>query len=331
MSKVLVTGSTGFIGNHVARMALEKGDDIRVMVMPGEDVSPLKGMDVEIFEGNLLDEASLKRVVKGVDKIYHLAALYAVWTKDPDLHYKINVSGTRSLMKAALAENVEKVVYTSSIAAIGSTEDGSLATEETDFNSWLWASDYIMSKYISHQMIRGLIADGLPATMVMPGLPIGPGDRAPTPTGTLILSTLSGRMKYYWQGGTCAVDVRDVAAGHILAMEKGRIGESYILGNKEANMPTEKLIKLIADIAGIEGAATKELSPKMMIRSAHVMELWSKITGKAPATTVKNSIFTLQDFYVDPTKAIEELGLPQTPIEVAIRDSVQWFRDNGYA
>lgn len=330
MSKVLITGGTGFIGNHVTRLALEQGDDVRVMVMPGEDLSPLDGMDIEIIEGNLLDEESLKRALKGVNKMYHLAALYAIWTKDPDLHYKVNVSGTRSLMKAALKENLEKIVYTSSIAALGCAEDGGLSTEETDFNSWAWASEYIMSKYISHQMVRGLIADGLPATMVMPGLPLGPGDRAPTPTGTLILNTLGGKMKYFWGGGTCAIDVRDVAAGHILAMEKGRVGESYILANKDANMPTEKLIKIIADIAGIDGAATKELSPKTMIRMARIMEMWSKITGKAPPTTVKNSIFTLQQFYVDPTKAIEELGLPQTPIDVSIRDSVRWFRDHGY-
>ncbi len=330
MSKILITGATGFIGNHVTRLALEKGDDIRVMVMPGEDRSPLDGMDVEFVEGNLLDAASLQKVVQGVDKIYHLAALFAVWTKDPDLHYKINVEGTRSLMKAAMAENVEKVVYTSSIAAIGCPGNGDYSSEETEFNSWPWASEYIMSKYISHQMVKGLVADGLPATMVMPGLPFGPGDRAPTPTGTMILRTMSGDMKNFWEGGACPVDVRDVAAGHVLAMEKGRVGQSYILGNKEANMPTKELVRLIGKLAGVEGAGTKEVSGKMMLRVARAMEIWASISGKAPATTVKNTMYTLQPFYVDPSKAINELGLPQTPIESAIKDSIQWFRDNGY-
>ena len=330
MSKILITGSTGFIGNHVTRLALEKGDDIRVMVMPGEDRSPLDGMDVEFVEGNLLDPASLAKVVKGVDKIYHLAALFAVWTKDPDLHYKINVDGTRALMKAAMAENVEKVVYTSSIAAIGCPGNGDYSTEETDFNSWAWASEYILSKYISHQMVKGLVADGLQATMVMPGLPFGPGDRAPTPTGTMILRTLSGDMKNYWEGGSPPVDVRDVAAGHLLAMEKGRVGQSYILANKEANMPTKDLIRLIGKIAGVEGAGTQEVSGKTMLRASRAMEIWSKISGRAPATTVKNTVYTLQPFYADPSKAINELGLPQTPIETAIADSIQWFRDNGY-
>lgn len=331
MSKILITGSTGFIGNHVTRMALEKGDDIRCMVMQGEDRSPLDGMDVEFVEGNLLDASSLQNVVKGVDKMYHLAALFAVWTKDPDLHYKINVDGTRALMKAAMREGVEKVVYTSSIAALGCPGNGDFSTEETEFNAWPWASEYILSKYISHEMVKGLVGEGLPATMVMPGLPFGPGDRAPTPTGTMILRTLSGDMKNFWEGGSCPVDVRDVAAGHILAMEKGRVGQSYILGNKEANMPTRELIQLIGKIAGVEGAGTKEVSGKTMLRVAKAMELWSKISGKAPATTVKNTTYTLQPFYVDPSKAINELGLPQTPIETAITDSIAWFRENGYA
>ncbi len=331
MSKILITGSTGFIGNHVTRMALEKGDEIRCMVMPGEDRSPLDGMDVEFVEANLLDRDSLQKVVKGIDKMYHLAALFAVWTKDPDLHFKINVDGTRSLMKAAMREGVEKVVYTSSIAALGCPGNGDYSTEETEFNAWPWASEYILSKYISHEMVKGLVGEGLPATMVMPGLPFGPGDRAPTPTGTMILRTLSGDMKNYWAGGACPVDVRDVAAGHVLAMEKGRVGQSYILGNKEANMPTRELIQLIGKIAGVEGAGTKEVSGKTMLRVAKAMELWSKISGKAPATTVKNTTYTLQPFYVDPSKAIDELGLPQTPIETAITDSIAWFRENGYA
>ncbi len=330
MSKTLITGATGFIGNHVARLALERGEQLRVMVMRGEDRSPLDGMDVEFVEGNLLEPDSLHAAVKGCNRIYHLAALFAIWTKDPDLHYKINVGGTRSLMKAALREGIEKVVYTSSIAAIGCPGNGDYSTEETEFNSWPWASEYILSKYISHEMVRGLVADGLPATLVMPGLPFGPGDRAPTPTGTMIIRTLQGKMQNYWEGGACPVDVRDVAMGHVLAMEKGRIGESYILGNTDANMPSKDLIQLIARLAGVEGAATKEVSAKMMLRVARLMELWSKLTGRAPATTVKNTSYTLQPFYIDASKAVNELGLPQTPIETAIEDAVQWFREHGY-
>ena len=177
MAKVLITGATGFIGNHVTRLCLEKGDSVRVMVMPGEDRSPLDGMDVEFVEGNLLDAESLQRAVQGVEQLYHLAAMFAIWTKDPDLHYKINVDGARAMMQAAKAAEVEKIVFTSSVAAIGIEGNGSWATEETPFHSWPWASEYILSKYISHERVKGMVSEGLPVTMVMPGLPFGPGDR----------------------------------------------------------------------------------------------------------------------------------------------------------
>ena len=331
MGKVLITGATGFIGNHVTRLCLEKGDDVRVMVMPGEDRSPLNGMDVEFVEGTLQDPDSLVRAVQGVQQLYHLAALFKIWTKDPNLHYKINVDGARSMMKAAQAAGVEKIVFTSSVAAIGIEGNGGWANEETAFNGWEWGSEYILSKFISHQMVKGMVSDGLPAVMVMPGLPFGPGDRVPTPTGTMILRTLQGKMKNYWDGGVCAVDVRDVAAGHVLAMEKGRIGQSYCLTNKEGNMTNKEVLTLIGRIAGVDNVASNEVSGKMMMGVAHVVEAISKVTGRAPMTTVKNTRYVLQHGYVDSSKAIEELGLPQTPIETAVTDAVKWFRDNGYA
>ena len=330
MARVLVTGATGFIGNHVTRLCLEKGDQVRVMVMPGEDRSPLDGLEVEFVEGNLLDPDSLQRAVQGVEQLYHLAAMFAIWTKAPDLHYKINVNGAESIMRAAMAAGVEKVVYTSSVAAIGIPGDGKAANEDTPFNSWPWASDYILSKYISHQLVKGLVCEGLPVTMVMPGLPFGPGDRMPTPTGSMIVRTLQGKMKNYWDGGVCPVDVRDVAAGHVLAMEKGRVGESYILANREGNMSNREFLSLIGRIAEIDNVAQNEVSGKVMLRVAKMAELWSKLTGRAPMTTYKNTLYVLQHGYVDPTKAIEELGLPQTPVETAVRDSVDWFRANGY-
>lgn len=330
MSKVLITGATGFIGNHVTRLCLEQGHDVRVMVMKGEDRSPLNGMDVEFVEGNLLDAGSLSQAVKGVDRMFHLAALFAVWTKDPDLHYKINVEGTRHLMQAAQAAAVEKIVYTSSIAAIGTDGKGTPSTENTPFASWHFASEYIMSKYISHLEVKGMVKDGLPATMVMPALPFGPGDRMPTPTGTMIIGALKGKMKNYWDGGVCPVDVRDVAAGHILAMDNGRVGESYILGNSSNNMTNQEFLQLVGRIAGVDNVATKEVSRAMMLRVAKFAEVLSKVTGKAPVTTVKNSAYVMEHFYVDASKAVEELGLPQTPIETAIKDSVDWFRANGY-
>ena len=330
MAKVLITGATGFIGNHVTRLCLEQGDAVRVMVMPGEDRSPLHGMDVEFVEGQLQDPHSLVRAVQGVEQLYHLAALFKIWTRDPNLHYKINVDGARAMMNAAKAAGVDKIVFTSSVAAIGIVGNGGWANEETPFNGWEWASEYILSKFISHQMVKGMVADGLPAVMVMPGLPFGPGDRAPTPTGTMILRTLQGKMKNYWDGGVCAVDVRDVAAGHVLAMKRGRIGQSYCLTNRDGNMTNKEMLNLVGRVAGVPDVAKNEVSGKTMLRVAKVVEAISKITGRAPMTTYKNTFYVLQHGYVDSSKAIAELGLPQTPIETAVRDSVQWFRNNGY-
>lgn len=330
MAKVLITGASGFIGNHVTRLCLEKGDQVRVMVMPGESRAPFDGLDVEFVEGNLLDASSLPKVVEGIEQLYHMAALFAIWTKDPDLHYKINVDGSHALLRAAMAAGVEKVVHTSSIAAIGINEDGTPSTEETAFNCWPWASEYILSKFISHQMVKGLVSEGLPATMVLPALPFGPGDRAPTPTGTMIIRTLQGKMKNYWDGGVCPVDVRDVAKGHVLAMEKGRIGESYILGNSSSNMTNQEFLRLVGRVAGVPNVATKEVPVKTMLTVAKVAEGLSKMTGKAPMTTYKNTMFVTKHCYVDASKAINELGLPQSPIEKAVEESIEWFRANNY-
>jgi dihydroflavonol-4-reductase len=179
-------------------------------------------------------------------------------------------------------------------------------------------------------MVKGMVSEGLPVSMILPGLPFGPGDRAPTPTGTMILRTIKGQMKNYWDGGVCTVDVRDVAAGHVLAMEKGRIGESYICANRDGNMTNKEFLTLIGNVAGVEGVAKNEVAGSTMLRVAKAVEFISKITGRAPMTTYKNTKYVLQHGYVDPSKAIEELGLPQTPIETAVRDSVEWFRSNGY-
>lgn len=329
--RVLITGATGFIGNHVARLSLERGDQVRVMVMPGEDRSPLDGMDVEIVEGNLLEPASLRKTVDGIEQLYHLAALFKVWTKDPALHYKINVEGAQAMMLAAKAASVQKIVFTSSIAALGLPADPQTPmTEENPFTIWDMASPYILSKYISHHLVKGMVAHGLPATIVMPCFPFGPGDRMPTPTGTIILSVLEGKLKNYFSGGIAAVDVRDVAAGHVLAMDKGALGESYTLGNAAGNLTHKDFALMVGRIAGVDKVATSPISDKMMIRVAKMMGLYSGITGKEPITTLENTTYALNYPWVNPSKAVTELGLPQSPLEQAVEDSIAWFRDRGY-
>ena len=328
--KVLITGATGFIGNHVTRMCLEQGDDVRVMVMPGEDRSPLKDFDVEYVEGNLLEPSTLDKAVQGVEGIYHLAAVYAIWTKDPTLQFRVNVNGSRAMMQSAMAAGVSRVVYTSSIAALGINADGAPADETTVFNQWRYGNEYVLSKFISEQVVRALIADGLPAVIVNPGFPLGPGDRVPTPTGKMITSILKGRFKQYFDGGMCVVDVRDVARGHLLAMAKGRVGQGYLLTNREGNLEFKDLARRIGQVAGIENVATKPMPRWLMAGTARLMEAYAGVSGKAPATTYKTSMYTLQKIWADPSKAIDELSLPQTPIETAIADAVSWFQSNGY-
>ena len=328
--KILITGATGFIGNHVTKFCIEQGDNVRAMVMSGEDQSPLDGLDVEIIEADLLEKKTLEKCVQGVEGIYHLAGLFSIWTKDPDLHLKVNVEGTNYLLKAAMDSGVKKVVYTSSIAAFGVPDKGEFLNEETIFKGWECAGAYVLSKFVSHNLVKGMVVDGLPATIVCPGFPFGPGDRAPTPTGSLIVSILKGKMKNYFEGGICAVDVRDVARGHLLAMEKGKIGETYLLSNKDGNISQREFARLVGDIAQVPNVAVKEISPGVMKTVAKFLEAWSFFTDRPPLTTVRNSMYALREVYSDPTKAIQELGLPQTPIEIAVKDSIDWFRDNGY-
>ncbi len=329
--KVLITGATGFIGNHVTRLCLEKGDQVRVMVMPGEDRSALDGMDVEFVEANLLDASSLGKTVKGIEQVYHLAALFKVWTKDPHLHHKINVEGAQALMRAAQAEGVEKVVFTSSIAALGLPNDPNVPMNEDNvFDCWDMAGPYILSKYISHQLVQGMVSRGLDATIVMPCFPFGPGDRMPTPTGTIILGVLQGKMNNWFSGGLAAGDVRDVAAGHVLAMEKGEIGDSYILGNAQGNLTHREFAQMVGRIAGVDGVAEKQISDSMMLRVGKLMDVYSNLTGREPMTTLANSRYALSKPFVDPSKAIEKLGLPQSSLEQAVQDSIDWFRANGY-
>ncbi|RMF15791.1 MAG: NAD-dependent epimerase/dehydratase family protein [Candidatus Dadabacteria bacterium] len=330
--KVLVTGATGFIGNHVARMCLEQGDEVRAMVLPGEDRSPLKGLDVEIVEGDLLKPETLGKAVEGVEGIYHLAAIYAVWTKDPTLQYRVNVDGTRALFEEALKrkKEIRKIVFTSSIAAIGVYGDGRLADETTPFNQWRYGNDYVLSKFISEQVVRGMVARGLPAVIVNPAYPFGPGDRMPTPTGKLIVSILKGEMKYYFEGGISAVDVRDVARGHLLAMEKGKIGEGYILANRDGNYTFRDFARLVGRIAGVRDVAKRKIPSSVLGAAGRAMELVAEVTGKPPQSTYKTSMYSTQNIWFDPSKAINKLGWPQTPVEVSVSDAVDWFRRNGY-
>lgn len=329
--RVLVTGGTGFIGNHVVRLCLEQGDRVRVMVLPGEDRASLSGLDVEIVEGDLADPASLERVLDGIEGLYHLAAIYALWLPDRTKMYRVNVEGTRALMRRAMAAGVQRVVFTSSIAALGLRADGRPADESTAFNCWSSANDYVLSKYMSEQEVRAMIGEGLPAVIVNPAFPFGPGDRAPTPTGEILLNVLHGKLKGWLDGGLSVVDVRDVARGHLLAMARGKIGEGYILANAEGNLDFRAFIAMAQRIAGVRKVPDRPIPPKLALGMARLMEAAADLTGKKPLTTHRTIVHALQKLHYDPSKAVRELGLPQTPTEVTMEQAIAWFRSHGYA
>jgi dihydroflavonol-4-reductase len=324
----LITGAPGFIGGHISRMLLEQGRKVRAMARPGEDLGNLNGLDVEIQYADLLDKESLAHALRGVDRIYHLAAIYALWLPRAERMYQVNVEGTRQFLTMALElGTIEKVVYTSSIAAIGVEPGEQPATEKTAFNQWK-ADDYILSKYISELEVRELIRKGLPAVIVNPALPIGPGDRGPTPTGAVIRDTIKGLYPGYFDGGINLIDVEDVARGHILAEEKGRIGESYLLTNR--NISLIDFLDLVSDVTG-RSLPRRKLPVDLMMAYGRAATLWSDhISHSAPRTTLKAVRYAAQYLYYDNIKARTELGLSFVPMRDTIARAARWFESSDY-
>ncbi|HEY5931606.1 MAG TPA: NAD-dependent epimerase/dehydratase family protein, partial [Nitrospira sp.] len=230
--KALVTGATGFVGAAVVRALLKTGVEVRVIARPGSDSTNLRSLNLEKVHGDLRDKESLRQALSGCRQLYHVAAHYALWAKDPSIFYDINVAGTRNLLEAAREVGVERTVYCSTIGAIGLPQGGGLGTEETPVSLEQMAGHYKRSKYLAEQEVLKLAKRGLPVVIVNPSAPVGEGDVKPTPTGQVILDFMKGRMPAYIETGMNIIDVDDVAPGHLLAMEKGRQGERYILGSK---------------------------------------------------------------------------------------------------
>ncbi|HYM62305.1 MAG TPA: hopanoid-associated sugar epimerase [Thermoanaerobaculia bacterium] len=322
----LVTGGTGFIGAHVVRALLAKGARVRCLVRPAGVRRNLDGLAVDLVEGDLRDGASLFRAMSGIRTVYHCAADYRLWARDPRELYASNVEGTRNVLAAAAKAGVRRIVYTSSVAAIGIAHDGA-ADEETPMHPGDLIGAYKKSKYEAELVARQAADDGLPVVIVNPSTPLGELDVKPTPTGQIIVDFLNGKMPAYVETGLNLVDVRDVAAGHLLAAEKGRIGERYILGNRNATL--KELFDVLARISGLRSPRVK-LPHWIPMAFAAVDTTWSKVTGRAPRVPFDSARMARHRMYFESAKAVRELGLPQTPIEQALERAVQWFRDNGY-
>jgi dihydroflavonol-4-reductase len=327
--KALVTGATGFIGAAVARCLVSRGVAVRVLMRPDSDLTNLEGLDAERVAGDLRDPASLRPAIAGCQQLYHVAAHYALWAPDPQIFYDINVTGTRHLMEAAGAAGVDRIVYTSTIGAIGLPPTGGLGTEETPVSIHQMSGHYKRSKFQAEQEVLRLAQGGLPVVIVNPSAPVGARDVKPTPTGQIIVDFMKRRMKAYIQTGMNLVDVDDVAVGHIMAMEKGRIGQRYILGHR--NMTLYDVFTVLSELTGVP-APTVKLPRTSILPLAYANQWMSNyITHRPPRIPLEGVKMAKYMMHYDCTKAIRELGLPQTPVEVALEKAIAWFRDHGYA
>lgn len=322
----LVTGATGFIGSAIARELLKEGEAVKVLIRKNSDTRNIDTLDVERVYGDIRDTESMKKALKDCDTLYLTAAYFAHWAPDPKALYEVNVGGTKASLKAALEAGVEKVVYTSTNNAIAASGPVP-ANEEKAFNYWEARDHYSMSKYIAENEARIFITRGLPVVIVNPTLVIGTYDRKPTPSGQMIIDVVNQKMPGYIDGGVNIIDVEDVARGHILAAQKGRVGERYLLGNR--NITVHDYLKLIADIAGVKPPALK-LPYHLALAFGHLFELGALLTKKPPIVTASEVRIGRMTEWYDCSKAVHELGLPQTPIDTTIRKALNWFRENGY-
>ena len=328
MQIAFVTGATGFIGYHLAHLLQDSGWKIRALRRENSSHPLLDTLHADWRIGDIRSFEDVRRAMADCSAVFHVAADYRLWAKNPDDIYRTNVTGTENVLRAARESGVERVVYTSSVGALGLTKDGSPANESTPVGIEDMVGDYKRSKYIAERKAEEFLHNGLPIVFVHPSTPVGPADHKPTPTGKIIVDFLNGRMPAYLDTGLNLVHVRDVAAGHLLALEHGRIGEKYILGNR--NLTLSQIFGLLEKISGVP-APRYRLPYRPVYMLAHLFRVLSRITGKEPLIPFEGVKMARRFMFFDAHKAVSELGLPQTPVEDALSEAVQWFRDNGYA
>jgi dihydroflavonol-4-reductase len=327
--RTFITGGTGFIGGAVVRGLLEAGHEVRALVRVGANTQQLDGLPVERVQGDLLDGESLRRGMTGCAWVFHVAALYTYWGHTWKDIYQANLGGTRRVLEVAQQEGIERIVYTSSVAALGTHKDGSPANEDTPSTLADRIGPYQRSKFLAEEVARGFARAGLPVVIVNPSTPVGIGDHKPTPTGQIIVDFLNGRIFGYVDTGLNIIDVEDVAAGHLLAAARGQVGQRYILGGE--NLTLKQILDLLAEVSG---------RPPVRLRIPHwVAHGWAYVDvamaklnpHRTPAATPDKVRLARRYEFFDPGKAVRELGLPQTPARAALRKAVEWYRAHGYA
>ena len=326
--KTFVTGATGFIGASIVRELLKDGREVRVLVRSASNLANLKGLEVEIWQGDLLDTHGLRSGLKGCDVLYHAAADYRLWTRNPDEMYRINVGGTTAVLEAAMANNISRVVYTSSVGTLGNPGNGTPGDEDTNVSLADMVGPYKKSKFLAEREAERFVALGLPLVIVNPSTPVGPWDIKPTPTGKIIVDFLKRKMPAYLDTGLNLIAVEECAHGHILAEQKGSVGRKYILGN--TNLSLRDIFIMLQEITGIPAPKIR-LPYTPVLVAAWINEGLSRITGREPLIPLAGVKMAAHHMYFDSGRAIRELGLPQTPVRVALDRAVSWFRTHNYA
>ena len=324
----LVTGGTGFVGSHLVRALLERGEQVRCLVRSSSRRDNLEDLSVEFVIGDLRDLDSLKRAAHGCDTVYHCAADYRLWCKDPAEMYAANVKGTNNIMQAAFDEGIQRVVYTSTVGCLGLNDNGTPANEDTLVTIEDMIGHYKRSKFLAEELARDWSRRGLPVVIVNPSTPVGELDIKPTPTGKIIVDFLRGKMFGYVETGMNLIDVRDCAEGHVLAAEKGRVGERYILGGP--NVTLKEMFDMLASVSDVA-------SPKMKVPHwvaeiyASLENFWSiNIARREPDVPLESVKLARHKMWFDASKAVAELGLRQTPIGDALQRAVKWFQEHLY-
>jgi dihydroflavonol-4-reductase len=322
----LVTGAAGFLGSHVTRQLVSRGESVRVLMRPSSNNRAISDLSLEYVTGDLRDKASLERAMNGVKRVFHVAADYRLWAKRPQDIYDSNVGGTKNLLAAAKNAGIEQLIYTSTVATIA-VDRPELPSESTDAKLEEMVGHYKRSKWMAEKEVLQAAKEGLPVIVAMPTTPVGPWDWKPTPTGKIILDFLNGKMPGYVETGLNFVGVEECAAGHLLVAERGKIGERYLLGAE--NLTLKGLLDLLARITGLR-APSMRIPHGVALGVAYVETAFSRLVGKEPQIPVEGVKIAQHKMFVDCSRARRELGFQPGPVAAALERAVRWYRANGY-